>query len=313
VDGPTDAEQQFQQVDRETSSWRQGDIISIVGIGTSDADLVPPPDDEFPHWVLLTQTCDVVRAVADKPRIQISPLVTDDPRHVKRSQHGHRPNLVHIPGGGENAFAAMDRMQSVPKAFLLGRRRTPGVATPDESRRLARSLGRYFSRFPFPDHVSASLRALESVFRDKYDHPHSPQGELLEHLQQVRAQPLDGEWSDQTSQVSLAFIFAPGVVPDLAEPPDAQEDIARVVAKAKPSEIAEILVGERDPGRQMLLWYGLVDAWVAICVKQPPLAELVGYVSSSDVITAQDLWLTDVLDLEHLSWSGQRGESNDRG
>lgn len=312
MDGPPDAEQ-LQQVDRETPSWRQGDIISTVGMGAADTELVPSPDDEFPHWVLLTQTCDVVRAVVNKPRIQIAPLVTVDSQHVKRSQHGHRPNLVHIPGGGENAFAGMDQMQTVSKAFLLGRRRTPGVATPEESRRLARSLGRYFSRFPFPDHVSGSLKALESVFRDKYEHPQGPQGRLLEHLQQVRAQPLDGEWSDQTSQVSLTFIFAAGVVPDLPEPPDEQEDIARVIAKEKPSDIAEMLVNEKDPGRQMLLWYGLVDAWVALCAKQPPLVEVVGYVSSSDSITAQDLWLSDVLDLEHLSWSGQRGEAADRG
>lgn len=312
MDGPPDAER-LQQVDQETPSWRQGDIISTVGDGTADRRLVPSPDDDLPHWVLLTQTCDVVRAVADKPRIQIAPLVTVEPQHIKRSQHGHRPNLVHIPGGGENAFAALDQMQTVEKAFLLGRRRTAGVATPDESRRLARFLGRYFSRFPFPDHVSASLRALESVFRDKYDHPNSPQGKLLEQLLEVRAQPLDGEWSDQTSQVSLTFIFSPGAVPDLLEPPDEHDDIALVVAKQRPTDIAEMLVDEQDPGRQMLLWYGLVEAWVAMCSKQPPLAEIEGNVNSSDVITAQELWLSDVLDLEHLSWGGRRGEANDRG
>jgi hypothetical protein len=312
VDGPRDAER-LQQVDRETPFWRQGDIISTVGTGVGDPPLVPSPDDEFPHWVLLTQTCDVVRAVAVKPRIQIAPLITVDARDIKRTQHGHRPNLIHIPGGGENQFAAVDQIQTVSKTFLLGRRRTAGVATPDESRRLARFLGRYFSRFPFPDHVSMSLRALETVFRDKYDHPLSPQGQLLEKLEQLRAQPLDGEWTDQTSQVSLTFIFAPGVVPDLPEPPEAHDDIATVVAAERPSDIAEMLIRENDQGRQMLLWYGLVAAWVATCEKQPPLAEIVGYVSSSDVITAQDLWLSDVLDLEHLSWSGQRGEASDRG
>lgn len=76
-------------------------------------------ETEVRGFAVLTQTCDLVRPCADRPFVEVSPLVEVDDRVLREIERGRRPNYGFIPGVAPRRLVAdLDRVMTVEKAVV---------------------------------------------------------------------------------------------------------------------------------------------------------------------------------------------------
>lgn len=83
------------------NDWRQGDA-ALLPVELPFLDL----DDEGNGFVsaieadhgvvLLTQSCDVIRDVGDKPLVQVAALIQVSDAELERARQGHTPSRIYI-------------------------------------------------------------------------------------------------------------------------------------------------------------------------------------------------------------------------
>lgn len=122
------------RIDAVLQEWRQGDLalqeLWFVHVGDASTPLTPAASEatsdglqalesEVKGLVVVTQTCDIVRACIDRPYVEVAPLVQvsdDDLQLIKR---GRRPAYATLPSLEPDRLAAdLDRVMTVEKAVL---------------------------------------------------------------------------------------------------------------------------------------------------------------------------------------------------
>jgi hypothetical protein len=106
-------EEWVQQVDAALEQWCQGDFVlgeqgfvyridperplteESLGAGSEGADLA---ESEVIGFVVVTQTCDIVRSCSSRPFVEVVPLVEVDQQYLYEIQRGRRPQYAFIPG-----------------------------------------------------------------------------------------------------------------------------------------------------------------------------------------------------------------------
>src|SRR5690349_11745928 len=123
----------YEVVDEAMKRWRQGDVAAAQSF-SHVADLRRPVTSaseelsrsrlssgntqvristEVESLVILTQTCDIVRSSADRPYIEVCPLIRVDPSIATAAAAGERPSYAALPALGDNAVADLDRVMTV--------------------------------------------------------------------------------------------------------------------------------------------------------------------------------------------------------
>jgi hypothetical protein len=144
------------------TSWRQGDCVVgeqwFVHRLALDAPLtegsfaaakegIDLAECEVHGLVVLSQTCDIVRSCAERPYLEITPLVNVDEPELRAIERGRRPRYAFIPGLRDKELVAdLDRVMTVEKAVVASWMRVPGCMTDQEARDLARALARKRTR-----------------------------------------------------------------------------------------------------------------------------------------------------------------------
>lgn len=203
----------------QLQTWRQGDCfvgefwfitrIDPDGVLTDDAlpaaaDAGDNSETEEFGFMVVTQTCDLVRDCSKRPFVEISPLVKidcdSDFANIKR---GRVLRYVFIPGLEDQRLVAdLDRTMTAEKTVLGDLTRTQGFTTDNDCRRLALSLARKRSRFAFPNDFVEFVRPLTSRLRSKHDKK-SDEGSALQALREIRVRAQD--WD--APKVELMFWF----------------------------------------------------------------------------------------------------------
>lgn len=143
--------------------------------------------------VVVTQTCDIVRACASRPYIEVAPLVRvseDDLHDVKR---GWRPAHATLP--------------SLEKSIVATWKRTPGYTRDADGRAFAQTLARKRVRFAFPDDFTAVARKLHARLSDKHD-KNSDEGRGLRALLEIRVCAALS-WNAPSVEIFIWFIRDP--------------------------------------------------------------------------------------------------------
>lgn len=101
----------IRSIDNVLAAWRQGDCalgehwfvhrldksIAVTDAGRvaaeAGADLA---EQEVQGFVVVTQTCDVVRSCAERPFVEICPLVEVDDDRLREIQRGRRPAYAFV-------------------------------------------------------------------------------------------------------------------------------------------------------------------------------------------------------------------------
>jgi hypothetical protein len=276
--------EEFRRVDEALRVWCQGDCILgkswfvhrfapalpltkeaakiAADAGAADIDLA---ESEVTGLMIASQSCDIVRSSADRPFVEVCPLVQLDEAVLKEVERGRRPQFAFVPGIATRGLAAdLDRVMTVEKAIIAGWERTPGCDDDKAKRRLASALARKRVRFAFPDDFAAFAKKLQSRLADKHD-KNSNEGRGLRDLREIRVRAAPS-WYDQRVNVFFWFIL--------------NDDAADC---------------------EGMSWTALLNDWLKLVPASGRFRSVDGLVVALEDLTARDYVESDPLDLDHLS------------
>jgi hypothetical protein len=302
---PEDVDQLSETVVQRMSEFQQGDLLpgitEIVVETSSGPTVVRTPAGV----VIVSQTCEIVRNerlfVHVAPRVQ---PVTPTSGHARKSR---MPRYVHLPRLGDNDFVALDRLYSIHKNVVADAERIPTVQGAREVAIFGQAVGRYFSRFAYPDEVNEYLDPLARHIMDKAGKPNSAEGKLIEEVVQLRLRSVNG-WENPPYDLELLVIVNSTALPLFPgdEPLPFDEELNAWLYDGdtvlrNSHEIASKLKNENDAGKRYALWQAIGDAWVARCAPHARIADMTASIISADEFTFTMLDLSELLDLDYLS------------
>lgn len=293
------------------SNVRQGHVFAYKADPEGWASAFP---DNTEAVVVVSQTCDVVLAKRETVILgRVTTLAGDEARIARRRDN---PRYVPIPLAGNDCYVDLAYLHTFDKAALCGLACTPGVSPTNDSevRAFALAVGRWFSRFAFPDEVTPWLRPLYDVVRQKYDKPASALGMILHDVVELRLEAED--WGARPLRLTLHVIVRAGAMPTLEDqdmehrhrPPTALRPDGSLKT---PADLAPLLVAAGHSAEAGLLWGALAEALAALCA---PRGRDADDPAIMDAVTKVDalLWADDefplsrvrkseILDLDYLS------------
>jgi len=207
------------EIDAGIQNWCQGDYVlgehwfiqrfnpkkpltdESKSVANEGVDLA---ECEVRGFVVVTQTCDIVRSCISRPFIEVVPLVEVNKKDLHDIQRSRLPRYAYIPGVAELNFVAdLDRVMTVEKAVIIEWDRKVGCSNDEEIRKLGQALARKRVRFAFPDDFNALAKKLQERLREKHD-KESPEGEALRALREIRVRA-SPSWND--TEIELMFWF----------------------------------------------------------------------------------------------------------
>lgn len=214
------------EVDAGITNWIQGDVALDPGIDfVHVADLARPisqasrrlkeanpnetgivsVNEGVAGLVIVTQSCDIVRASETRSLIQVAPLVQVSAVTLREIQILKRPQYAFVPGvAGRCLVADLDRTMTIEKSFLIGWVRIPGCVTDADQRAFANALARNKSRFAFPDKFVAIAGRLAARIRQKFK-TNGPEGQHINALEEIRVRAAPS-WTAEKVQLTWWFI-----------------------------------------------------------------------------------------------------------
>jgi hypothetical protein len=209
------------EIDAALAAWRQGDCVLGEHGFVHRFDASTPLTDDAreaaaadPHadlaespvvgLVLVTQTCDIVRACGAHPFIEVCPLVEVDEERLEEVRRMRRPSLALVPGLAAQRFVAdLARTMTVEKAVVARWHRVSGCTTDRDVASFAEALARKRQRFAFPDDFNHLVRPLQERLLKKHDKKND-EGKALRSLREIRVYAAPS-WD--APEVELMFWF----------------------------------------------------------------------------------------------------------
>jgi hypothetical protein len=270
----------IQEIDAAVQKWCQGDYVlgeqwfiqrfnpkrpltdESKDVAEKEVDLA---ESEVRGFVVVTQTCDIVRSCASRPFIEVVPLLEVNEKDLHDIQRGRRPQYAYIPGAAEHRLVAdLDRVMTVEKAVVAEWERKAGCSDDREVRALGQALARKRVRFAFPDDFTELARKLQGRLQDKHDKA-SLEGEALRALREIRVRAAPS-WND--TEIELMFWF---------------------------------IRHEEQVQFQGTGWEQQLTKWLALIPESGRFKSIEGLVATLEDMTAKEYVESDPLDLDHLS------------
>lgn len=294
----------------EEQARRLGEFFRTIRQGHVFADPASP-SGEPNQLVVISQTCDIVKPT--RPSVTLARVVRLNDRPP-----GESPRYVSLPAlADEGMYADLSYVDTFEKNRLLGIEPVDGVDQSDDDakRRFSLALGRWFSRFPFPDELVPWLQPLEKLVRNRYEKTASPLGRVLRDvIVDIRVEAAN--WQTFPTALEIHLIARAEALPTTDEPPSMSDALrARLFTSGgepkNPSEIAQIYESISDPMERALALGALAEACASICKpgrKHEDDEAVIGAVSDvSAVLWADDEFplsrvrKSEPLDLDYLS------------
>lgn len=268
------------KVDLALSCWRQGDCVLGEQWFVFRTDVEQPLTEDgvvaategvenaetvVRGFMVVTQTCDIVRTSSKRPFVEVCPLVDVDPNLFGEISRGRRPNYAFVPCLADSRLVAdLDRVMTVEKGVVAGWERVAGWSTDAEARRLASGLARKRARVAFPDDFARFAERLLDRLSSKHD-KQTDEGQALRALREIRVR---AEPSWDADRVKLSFWF---------------------------------IRNEDEPTFGNQSWGSMLPAWQALIPDSERFEVSQSVVQTLDDMTAREYVESDPLDLDHLS------------
>lgn len=267
-------------IDAVLASWRQGDCAlgehwfayrfstdlpltdTEAAAASEGTDLV---EDQVVGFAVITQTCDIVRDSADRPFLEVAPLVEVSEQALNEIERGYRPRYAFIAGVANRKLVAdLDRVMTVGKAVVASWERIPGCHSDEAARNLAQALARKRARTAFPDDFSRLARKLPERLVEKHEKL-TKEGDALRSLREIRVRALPSWNSDA---IDLMFYF---------------------------------IRNENEVDFDGTGWDELLGKWLELISVEGRYESVEGVVIALNDLTAQDYVESDPLDLDHVT------------
>jgi hypothetical protein len=279
-----DPKEEIRRVDEALRVWRQGDWTlgehwfdhrfapalplteeAAKIVADAEAAGLDLAESEVLGLMIASQSCDVVRSCAERPFVEVCPLVRLEEDALKDVERGRRPQYAFVPGVAPQRLAAdLDRVMTVEKSIVAGWERTTGCTDDPARRRLAAALARKRVRFAFPDDFTALAKKLQSRLGDKHD-KNSDEGRGLRALREIRVRATPS-WDAPGVDVFFWFLR--------------NDDEADSEGKS---------------------WADLLKEWLKLVPASGRFNTVDGLVVTLEDLTAKHYVESDPLDLDHLS------------
>lgn len=223
-------------INAATEQWRQGDFflsddlffIHLADLAcplTSEANQIAAERSEAGEslevegiastvcgYVVITQTCDIVRNCETRSYIELSPLVEVTPSVLKETRLLRRPALAFIPGASnENLVADLDRIITIEKSILRSYARISGCNDDSERRAFADALARHRTRPAFPDDFNKCMGPLRDHLK-KIHRYEDAEGLLIQSIGEIRVSA-SPNWDTDKIEILVWFILLDQVAP----------------------------------------------------------------------------------------------------
>lgn len=191
--------------------WAQLHRFCAVLLGeNTEADLSAISWYDVRGWVVVSQTCDIVRITSDRPSVIVCPLVEiTDPKIL---ESGTKPNLVPIKNAPDPTLAAdLSQMATVSKQLLAKLNRCKGFDTDDERSEFAAALERKFGRFAFPGPFNDAIRSFANRARSasrKANPEKSKPAQIYQSIKEIRVRPNPGFDAD-CAEITFFVLLEP--------------------------------------------------------------------------------------------------------
>jgi len=285
---------------------RQGDfsrtpcalVIQKGGLAGSDVEV---SEVHVEGVVIVTQTCDLVRAVNSDPYVQLAKLFAAPDEDTRRwLASGHVPSVVRLPGS-DDLFADLNLIATVEKSSLLSTEWDRHSDSPQDLDDFANAVGRRSSRFAFPDDFQQATKKLRDRIRSKYGKQESAEGRILTKVRQIRATATPN-WASDTYAATLTFIVDPTQFPIGAESDLTVNDELQVWTEN--ASVPQLCSAIEDPARSLhrpYLWQSLAEKWADICTPNSSVTVVDAEVATADEFSVADMWMSQRLDMDYLS------------
>jgi len=288
----------------------QGSVLTCPA-ARSDVLAVFPPDTT--RIVVVSQTCDVVLPADRRPTVHLAPVVNLVDGIAAQAKSGDMPRYVHLPQAGEDCFADLAYIHAIDKERLIGLDVTSGIDLSDDDtvRRFGIAVGRWFSRFAFPDDVVPWLSPLQQLIRDKYERPASPLGRALHDVVEFRVEA--ESWAVRPLDLTLHVIVRAGTFPqaeDSLSEDDLPDDAVLPEESVRSVPVVAEEISRAEGAASEDLWFEFARALAAACVprqseRMPEVDAAVGRVSPSlftdDEFPLSRIRKSELLDVDYLS------------
>jgi hypothetical protein len=272
----------IQEVDTALRAWCQGDCAigehwflyrfnpqrpltpDSTSLAQEETDLA---ESEVKGFVVVTQTCDIVRSCADRPFIEVVPLVEVEEQRMSEIQRSRVPRYAYISGVAELRLVAdLDRVMTLEKSVVAEWERISGCQNDEQIRALGQALARKRVRFAFPDDFTEFSKKLQKRMQDKHN-KNSIEGDALRSLREIRVRAAPS-WNAQEIQLMFWFIR-----------------------------------DEHQAQFQEQRWDERLKQWLELLSASGRFKSVDGLVISLEDITAKEYVESDPFDLDHLSSS----------
>ena len=223
----------IEQIDEALSEWRQGDICcdtSIAFVHLADLSRPHSPtslsllesqakthegsqslgielvsEKEIEGFVVLTQTCDLVRSCKNRPFVEVAPLIKVANHIVEETRRLKRVPFAYIPRkSGDCLVADLDRIMTVEKAVVAAWNRIQGCNTELEAKDFREAISRKRSRFPFPEDFVRAMQTLKNRILKEHN-KQSDEGSHLQALREIRVLATPS-WGATNVRIKFFFI-----------------------------------------------------------------------------------------------------------
>lgn len=319
-----------QRLTQQLLAWRQGDTLSGIRfrhVARRDLPLsqvskrIAPdllaaaPSDEIivttepQALVIVSQTCDIVRAPEHLPFIDVCAVVELSSDISSEARRGRRPRYAPLPALGDAAFADLCQTMSVEKSVLLDVEPSRGVVTTVDQRTFARALARYRARFAFPDAFTDAVDALRRHLQALAS-KQTPEARLEGMVRSIRAEPLGSDgWEAEHVEVRLYFVVDEEALP-LGYSTSSATPVLPADMQQLCTALCETVRNQTSSQREAALnlgWQRLADHWrskarlgsTADPKQTVQIVEAVA-ISESEMTVAQYV-RSEQLDFDHLS------------
>lgn len=228
--------------------WQQGDLIDaseLPFVHLADlrepltdasrqlaADEKPEKDNPFAAvsveargFVIVTQTCDIVKSIAQLPTIQLAVLESVSQATLANAKKGSSGKYLFLPAFENDLLVAnLDKIATAEKSVLFYKMdlSTQRSARNDEEIAImGRAIARKFDRFAFPDDFNIAMGKARVRILDKSGKD-SLEGKAVDAIKEIRVVTENG-WEANFPNPTLLFFFE-----NLA---DLDESVKNVVAK----------------------------------------------------------------------------------
>lgn len=186
---------------RETATQRveEGEPLEVEGVASSVL-----------GFVVITQTCDLVRDCRARSYVELSPLVEVSDQVLKEVRLLRRPAFAYIPNAaGKNVVADLDRMMTAEKSLLVGVNRVAGCNTDAERRAFSDALARHRTRPALPNDFNKCMEPLKDHLKKVHKRT-DPEGALINSIGEIRV-TASPNWDGEKVSVFFWFILLPEV------------------------------------------------------------------------------------------------------